>query len=181
MNIQMLLRALAALAWPEGDPARAMHLAAAADTISQRSGVVPFPPVLARQEGWLAPARAALSVSEQEAARAEGRAMPLERAVAYGLEIPSAAASAPGVSSASGASMDVSASGMLSPREREVLALVAEGKSNREIAEALVVTEHTAKYHVASLLNKLGATSRAEAVTRAVALGLLTPRAELRS
>ena len=49
------------------------------------------------------------------------------------------------------------------------------GEQALEIAEALVVTEHTAKYHVASLLNKLGAASRAEAVTRAVALGLLTP------
>ena len=66
----------------------------------------------------------------------------------------------------------------LSPREREVLALVAEGRSNREIAAALIVTENTAKYHVAQLLNKLGAGSRAEAVARAVAAGLLTPRTD---
>jgi DNA-binding NarL/FixJ family response regulator len=63
----------------------------------------------------------------------------------------------------------------LSPREREVLGLVAQGRSNREIADALIVTEHTAKYHVAQLLNKLGAGSRAEAVTRAVSEGLLAP------
>jgi DNA-binding CsgD family transcriptional regulator len=63
----------------------------------------------------------------------------------------------------------------LSPREREVLALVARGRSNREIAKALIVTEHTAKYHVAQLLNKLGAGNRAEAVTRAVAAGLIAP------
>jgi LuxR family maltose regulon positive regulatory protein len=62
----------------------------------------------------------------------------------------------------------------LSSREREVLELLARGKSNRAIAETLFVTEHTAKYHVSSLFNKLGATNRAEAVTRAVALGLLT-------
>ena len=41
--------------------------------------------------------------------------------------------------------------------------------------ESLFVTEHTAKYHVSSLFNKLGVTTRAEAVARAVALGLLTP------
>ena len=66
----------------------------------------------------------------------------------------------------------------LSPREREVLALVAQGCSNREIADSLVVTEHTAKYHVAQLLNKLGAGSRAEAVTRAVSAGLLAPTSD---
>ena len=66
----------------------------------------------------------------------------------------------------------------LSRREREVLTLVAEGKSNREIATALIITDNTAKYHVAQLLNKLGAGSRAEAVTRAVASGVLTPVAE---
>jgi ATP/maltotriose-dependent transcriptional regulator MalT len=57
-----------------------------------------------------------------------------------------------------------------------VLALVAEGRSNREIAEALIVSENTAKYHVRQLFNKLGTNSRAEAVSRAVALGLLSPR-----
>ncbi|HZB48837.1 MAG TPA: response regulator transcription factor, partial [Mycobacteriales bacterium] len=64
----------------------------------------------------------------------------------------------------------------LTDREREVLALVAEGQSNRGIADALIVSENTAKYHVAQLFNKLGANSRAEAVARAVALGLLSPR-----
>ena len=63
----------------------------------------------------------------------------------------------------------------LSPREREVLDLLARGASNRQIAEALFVTEHTAKYHVKSLFNKLGAANRAEAVSRAIALGLLAP------
>ncbi|HXH21411.1 MAG TPA: LuxR C-terminal-related transcriptional regulator [Dehalococcoidia bacterium] len=67
------------------------------------------------------------------------------------------------------------ASGILSPRELEVLTLVAKGMSNRRIAETLVVSENTAKFHVASLLNKLGASTRAEAISRAVALGLLAP------
>ena len=56
--------------------------------------------------------------------------------------------------------------GKLSRREREVLALVAEGRSNREIAAALIISENTAKHHVAQLLNKLGAGSRAEAAAR---------------
>jgi len=54
----------------------------------------------------------------------------------------------------------------LSPREREVLELVAEGLSNREIARRLVLSEHTVHRHVANLLNKLGVSSRAAAVAR---------------
>ncbi len=50
----------------------------------------------------------------------------------------------------------------LSPREKEVLALVAEGRSNKAIAEALFVSPNTVKTHVASLLNKLDADSRVQ-------------------
>jgi non-specific serine/threonine protein kinase len=53
--------------------------------------------------------------------------------------------------------------GDLTPREREVLDLVAEGLTNREIAERLVVTEGTAKNHVHSILGKLEVTSRHDA------------------
>jgi DNA-binding NarL/FixJ family response regulator len=56
----------------------------------------------------------------------------------------------------------------LSPREREVLALVAEGRSNKAIAEALYVSPNTVKTHVASLLNKLHAESRAQLAAMAV-------------
>jgi DNA-binding CsgD family transcriptional regulator len=52
--------------------------------------------------------------------------------------------------------------GALSPREKEVLALVAEGRSNKAIAEALYVSPNTVKTHVASLLNKLHADSRVQ-------------------
>jgi NarL family two-component system response regulator LiaR len=55
----------------------------------------------------------------------------------------------------------------LSEREREVLALLAQGLSNKEIAERLFLSVATVKYHVRVLLSKLGATSRAEAVALA--------------
>ncbi|HEX9007339.1 MAG TPA: response regulator transcription factor [Bacteroidota bacterium] len=61
----------------------------------------------------------------------------------------------------------------LTPREREVLAMLAEGCSNKQIAARLDISEHTAKFHVASILGKLGAASRTEAVTAAIRLGLL--------
>jgi DNA-binding NarL/FixJ family response regulator len=63
--------------------------------------------------------------------------------------------------------------GLLSAREQEALALVAEGLTNSEIAERLVIGVTTAKYHVASLLNKLGADNRTRAVARATQQGLL--------
>ena len=58
-------------------------------------------------------------------------------------------------------------------RELEVLQLVAEGLSNKEVASRLRISEHTAKFHVAKLLQKLGVESRSEAVFVGVRLGLL--------
>jgi len=62
----------------------------------------------------------------------------------------------------------------LTDREREVLSLVAVGMTNRAIALQLGISEHTAKFHVGAVLSKLGAQSRAEAVSVAVRLGLLS-------
>ena len=56
----------------------------------------------------------------------------------------------------------------LTPREREVLRLLARGKTNLAIAQRLVIREGTVKYHVKNILRKLGATSRADAVSRYV-------------
>ena len=61
----------------------------------------------------------------------------------------------------------------LSLREREVLALLAEGASNKEIARALALSIHTVKFHVAALTEKLGARSRGEAVAIAIRAGLV--------
>lgn len=64
-------------------------------------------------------------------------------------------------------------SATLSPREREVLALVAEGLNNRAIAERLFISENTVKNHVRSIHEKLQVHSRMEAVVRAVRDGVL--------
>jgi DNA-binding CsgD family transcriptional regulator len=62
---------------------------------------------------------------------------------------------------------------LISPREREVLALVAEGRSNQEIAEVLFIAHSTVKSHVAALLTKLDADNRAQLATIAAHRGLL--------
>ena len=61
----------------------------------------------------------------------------------------------------------------LTPRERDVLVLMAEGASNKAIARQLGISVHTAKFHVASLLDKLDATGRTDAVAHAARLGVI--------
>jgi DNA-binding NarL/FixJ family response regulator len=61
----------------------------------------------------------------------------------------------------------------LTPREREVLGLLAEGLGNKEIAARLNISEHTIKFHIRSILGKLGASSRTEAVSRGLRSGLI--------
>jgi DNA-binding NarL/FixJ family response regulator len=61
----------------------------------------------------------------------------------------------------------------LTDRELEVLRLLAQGQTNKEIAAALVITERTVKFHVSSILDKLGAGNRTEAVTLAAQQGLI--------
>ena len=61
----------------------------------------------------------------------------------------------------------------LTERELEVLGIVAAGLGNKEVAARLEISEHTVKFHVASIMGKLGAGSRTEAVTLAIRQGLI--------
>ncbi len=61
----------------------------------------------------------------------------------------------------------------LTPREREVLEFLVEGESNKVIAYRLHISEHTVKFHVASIFGKLGVNTRTEAVTQALRRGLI--------
>ena len=61
----------------------------------------------------------------------------------------------------------------LTPREREVLQMLASGLVNKEIAAKLAISEHTVKFHVASILGKLGAATRTEAVSLGIRRGLV--------
>jgi DNA-binding NarL/FixJ family response regulator len=70
-------------------------------------------------------------------------------------------------------SEDESPAEQLTVREGEVLRLLADGLGNKDIAAKLGISEHTIKFHIRSILGKLGATSRTEAVTRGLRTGLI--------
>jgi predicted ATPase/DNA-binding CsgD family transcriptional regulator len=162
LGVRVALPGLAALAGLEGDAVRAVVLAGAASALEESAGIWAFPPIRQRHERWQQAAERGLDADRRAAAWEEGRGLSIEETVARALEPP-----------AKGGGRDLT--DPLSPREREVLELLALGRSNREIADVLFLTEHTIKYHVASLFNKLGATKRAEAVTRAIANGMISP------
>jgi len=71
------------------------------------------------------------------------------------------------------AATSAEADNALTPRELEVLALLAEGASNKVIARRLGISVHTAKFHVGSLIDKLDAISRTGAVAHAARLGVI--------
>jgi DNA-binding CsgD family transcriptional regulator len=62
---------------------------------------------------------------------------------------------------------------LFTPRELEVLALLAEGASNKTIAEALGISVHTAKFHVGQVIDKLDAVGRTDAVAQAARIGVI--------
>jgi NarL family two-component system response regulator YdfI len=66
-----------------------------------------------------------------------------------------------------------SAGQIVTPREIEVLRMIAEGLGNKEIASKLRISDHTVKFHISSIFAKLGAANRAEAVTLGIRLGLI--------
>jgi DNA-binding NarL/FixJ family response regulator len=92
----------------------------------------------------------------------------LDRRIASGALIAAERAVAPVVATLN------SADDMLTSREMDVLQLLAQGLPNKIIANRLHISEHTAKFHVSSIMTKLGAASRTEAVTLAARRGLLT-------
>ena len=104
---------------------------------------------------------------------AEGRAMTIDQAIQYALALPSIAES----TALQDDDPDVLYQTVqrqlagLTPREREVVVLIAQGKSNRAIAEVLVISEKTAERHVANILSKLSFHSRTQIATWAVAKG----------
>jgi len=125
----------------------------------------------ARSEQAVARARGGLGEPAFAAAWAAGRALPLAEAVAEALVIaPEAVAAAAGKEPTPGARHG------LTPREVEVLHLVRDGCSNREIGQHLYISERTARTHVQNILDKLDVSTRAAAAAYAVEYGLIGSR-----
>jgi len=149
----------ATLAAIKEQPERAIRLASAAAAVRAASGT-PLPVVEeTRLQARLAPAYRALSESAAATAWAEGQAMSLDQAIAYALGAENAASLDRGAPIPAGVGRD---SASLTPREREVASLLAQGLSDREIAAALVISERTAQTHVANILSKVGLRSRTQ-------------------
>jgi non-specific serine/threonine protein kinase len=123
--------------------------------LRERAGIVEGPKFRAWRELLLSQLCERLGEAGFAAAVAEGRALPLDEAIARAL--------APAAIDDSGtASIPAHEEHLLTPREREVASLVAQGMTNRQIAETLVITERTAANHVGHILRKLHFHSRAQ-------------------
>jgi DNA-binding NarL/FixJ family response regulator len=120
----------------------------------------------ARGEAALTPALAAKILTELARSTGGGPGTPAPR---------SEAAAAPAQSAATPRSRGLDEIEPLTARERDVLGLVVRGASNREIAEALIVTENTVKYHLKNILQKLHLRNRAQVVAYALQHGLEGP------
>ena len=159
------LKSLGAVAALMGRPEQAARLFGAAEGVFEQIGYGdPWLSEREFREREEAPARRALAADSFATAWAAGRALPLEDAIAEAFAVAEA------VSADQPAKTPLPAG--LTQRELEVLRLLVEGHSDREIAETLFVSRHTAANHVGSILGKLGVPSRAAAAAWAVRNGL---------
>lgn len=153
----------AAVAVVRGSPAVGVRLLAAS-AISGRRVKSSWATTRMEYEQYLALARARLTEAEFQAEQAAGRAMSLDHAINYAQNL----LLEPGASATRGEKP-----GILTQREREVAALIGQGKSNREIADGLVLSTRTVEKHVANILSKLGLASRTQIVRWAIEHGLM--------
>jgi len=157
------LQISAVSAGAQGQPIRLARLWGAAEVLSESIGVTLYPIERRDYSPYINAARAELDEATWEAALAEGRAMSAEEAVECAL---SAEKSAPLSSPTPKRRAARRPNTVLTRREREVAALVAQGLTNRQIASELVLSEHTVHRHVAGILKKLDLHSRAQVASR---------------
>jgi DNA-binding CsgD family transcriptional regulator len=161
------LEAFAALAAAEGHPKRSLRLAGAAASLRPPTLVPQLLSQLATSgPTWLARARAALDDASADEAFSVGQAMTLDEARRYALLQPAESRLAVDRTRAP------RLAGGLTEREAEVLRLVADGKTNHEIARELILSERTVARHLDHIYGKLRVSSRAAAAAFALRAGL---------
>jgi predicted ATPase/DNA-binding CsgD family transcriptional regulator len=167
IGIARSLSAFAALALRDGDPGRAVQLAAAVTVLRETTSLPPVPG--ARTQRYL-DAAAPLGDLAVRRLWAEGLALTSTAAAQLALQ-PGTAAGAPPDESARAPrpAPATAAASQLTPREHEVVALIARGSSNKAIADELFISPATAARHVANILAKLGFTSRSQVAAWAAA------------
>ncbi len=138
---------------------RAARFLGAGDALLEALGVPTDGNDRAEYEWAVADARGQLGDDAFAAAVAEGRAMPLEEASEYALSVE---ADQPEATIAQEHLTSAEPMGNLTPRELEIVLLVARGLTNRQVSTELSISERTAGNHVARILKKLGLRSRAQ-------------------
>ena len=166
LAVPLTLEGFASVAAAERDLQRAVRLWGAAEALRDSVGL-PMPPHRRRRHtAAITAARTALGDRAFEAAWAAGRALSVDEAVSFALDTAEPEPEQVALAEAG------DASGVLSPREREVAALIAAGLTSREIAERLVISERTADSHADHIRQKLELRSRAEIAAWAIRQGL---------
>ena len=161
------LEGLGGIALARGQCERAARLFGVAEVFRQTRGYPRRAHEAGRYVEQIAALRTALGEARLQAALTAGGRLTLEDAADYAL-----ASAEPEKAGARGQPVRPGADDPLTAREREVAALVAGGKTNREIAATLVISERTADAHVQNILNKLGFTARTQIAAWAVERGL---------
>ena len=163
------LEGLAGVAAARSEWERTLRLAGAATALRELIGAPLWPAGLAALEHRIEPARAQLGPDHAAAAWAAGRALALDAALAEALNEPEA----PTADDPTGLPGEaVTVAHPLTQREVDVAHLIAQGRTNRQIAEALVISEGTAAVHVKHILNKLDLESRTQVAAWAIRNGL---------
>jgi non-specific serine/threonine protein kinase len=163
------LAGLASVAARLGQPERAARFFGAADGLMEASGMAMEPLDAAAAAPHRASSSAALGPTAFATSYTAGRALTQEQVLAEARRVEPLSDTG---DSAPGRARSATPSHGLSPRELDVLRLLAEGHSDREIAATLAITYRTATSYVAAILNKLGVPSRTAAATYAVRHGL---------
>jgi predicted ATPase/DNA-binding CsgD family transcriptional regulator/Tfp pilus assembly protein PilF len=170
-GIAECLTGLASLAARARLGERGVRLVAAADAIRAALRASLVPAQKEQQDRLLADLRRDMTAAAFAAAWESGAALSLLDAVALGAEAAAELASAP-VAPVEASVPSAAAEVGLTKREREVLRLIVEGQSDKDIGEALFISHRTAMTHVLNILNKLGVNSRTAAAAWAIRNGL---------